>query len=263
MVPGVIALPGVMRPSCRSIQIIGPLIEMPSRWAAISAEPMRTTSMLSLCVRGVFISSSEPAMAMARSRSTRAGSSTIDRLSPCKSTPVANALLCAASSGRGSNLPFTVRRRGTWANNGSTDGAGRRLKTMRATGRSTVHGPAGKSCVSVRQPSAAAAIDRISRKQPWPIRIWRDSGSVCGSRRPPSTKSSTSPSRLRSTSHDCRLCGLGASNAKASARRRGSRSADGGPLQPSTAVAGMASRRGTATAPPTAATITPAPITLM
>ena len=133
-------------------------------------------------------------MAMARSRSTRAGSSTIDRLSPCKSHAGRQALLCAASSGRGSNLPFTVRRRGTWANSGSTDGAGRRLKTMRATGRSTVHGPAGKSCVSVRQPSAAAAIDRISRKQPWPIRIWRDSGSVCGSRRPPSTKSSTSPS---------------------------------------------------------------------
>ncbi len=37
---------------------------------------------------------------------------------------------------------------------------------MRATGRSTVHGPAGKSCVSVRQPSAAAAIDKDRGSDP-------------------------------------------------------------------------------------------------
>ena len=141
------------------------------------------------------------------------------------------------------NLPSRSGGAAPRANSGSIDGDGRRLKSMRAFGSSTVHGPAGKSYVSVRKPSAAAAIDTISRKQPWPIRIWRDSGSVCGSRRPAvnELQNLACGADRRATiaasanwAHNARQAPIGSGHCKARAA-----------VKPSTAVAGMPSRRRT------------------
>ena len=59
--------------------------------------------------------------------------------------------------------------------------------------------------ISARSPRSRAAMSSSSRKVPWLIMICRENGSVSGSRRVRSQRSTISSGVHRSTSQDCRL----------------------------------------------------------
>ena len=92
------------------------------------------------------------------------------------------------------------------AESGRTAGSGRDRGIARAGGCAPPAGvssaggpnsPCGNSSMSARRPRRRAARSSSSRKVPWLIMIWRDSGSVCGSRRVRSQYSVISSGRLQ------------------------------------------------------------------
>lgn len=172
-----------------------------------------------------------PAMAMAPapaptvaslSRSRNAGNCSAATVPPTRNAvcPDAGALASRRASSSGatgrvvSKSVLGVRRNSTWANSGSGWPPG--CSVMRATGRSSQSfsavgsSPCGHSCTWLATPCWASAITSSSRNAPWPMRIWRPSGSVWGSTRSRSVRRVITPCSRRSTSQGCRLCGLGA-----------------------------------------------------
>ena len=129
----------------------------------------------------------------------------------------ASAMACHAWAGTarcGSYRLRLVWRLRIWANSGSLRQTGRAPGGCAPRGAGRAPPPRRhlreRARCTARRPRSRAAMSSSSRKVPWLIMICRDWGSVSGSRRVRSQRSTISFGVPRSTSHDCRLCECGA-----------------------------------------------------
>ena len=143
-------------------------------------------------MRGVSPSTSSASLVSVRSVSTEAGS----LLPPTRLPWVGGGRGHLDDASRGtarsvSNGSLRLRRAITLANSGSATSVGSRRKVATATGFPSSmrvgSPPSGNGVTDTAQPSAAAASTISSTKQPSPIVIWRENGSVAGSCRSGST----------------------------------------------------------------------------